>query len=321
VALWSRVAGFDPGQLAVMLTERSAVRAPLMRATIHLVSSADWLDLRPVMQPVLERLFKSTEFARNAADVNHGELALAARRWLNEPTTRSALAERLRTVWPEADLMSLAYMATYLFPLVQATPRGVWMEDCPAAWVMGESWLGQPLGQGTSPASVLYRNLAGFGPASARDFALWSGLTNVRAIVESARGRLITYKDESGKELFDLPGNPIPHPDTPAPPRFLPEYDNVLLSHHDRSRMIPLGRAVPLPPGRGATRGTILIDGFLGATWAVEHGQAGATLTITPSEELTDQTAESIRREGRRLLAFLSGDAGHLQVRFAPAEH
>src|SRR5919107_705431 len=129
----------------------------------------------------------------------------------------------------------------HLVPLVQVPPRGVWGESGPAAHTTVEAWLERPLDRGSSLEEMVLRYLGAFGPASVMDVKTWSGLTRLGEALERLRSRLRTFSDEGGKELFDLPDAPRPDPATPAPVRLLGEYDNVLLGHADRRRMIPDG--------------------------------------------------------------------------------
>jgi hypothetical protein len=318
VALWSRLGAFRPDGLAQLLRERQAVRAPLMRATIHLVSAADLVALRPVLQPVLERAFGASPFARNLDGVDLDELAVDGRALLAEPLTRAALGRALSEHRPGYDPLSLAYAITYLVPAVQPTPRGVWGERGQAAWVAAETWLGRPIDGAASPESAVLRYLAAFGPASARDVSVWSGLTGAAEFLEQLRPRLRSFADENGRELFDLDEAPRPDPDTPAPVRFLPEFDNVLLSHADRSRVIEGDRRPPLPTGSGAGIGTVLIDGFMRATWKLRRDGDVPALVVTPFAKLPRARAAELREEAERLLAFVAGVHGGDVVIAAP---
>jgi hypothetical protein len=159
------------------------------------------------------------------------------------------------------------------------------------------------------------RYLAAFGPATVRDVQAWCGLTRLREVVDRLRPGLRTFRDEQGAELFDLPDAPRPEPDTPAAPRFLPEYDNVLLSHADRTRVIPVRRSVPLPPGLGASCGTLLLDGFWQATWKITGKPGTVTLRVEPFARLSARDKESITAEGGRLLAFIAPDAVDNDIR------
>ena len=166
----------------------------------------------------------------------------------------------------------------------------------------------------------MLRFLAAFGPATVRDAQAWCGLTRLREVIERLEPGLRTFRDADGAELFDLPDAPRPDPDTPAPPRFLPEYDNVLLSHADRTRIIPGRRAVPLPPGLGGTTGTLLIDGFWQATWKIRRPRGGAvTLRVEPFTELSEEQVAAVTAEGIGLLAFVAPDAEASEIQLAAA--
>jgi hypothetical protein len=189
------------------------------------------------------------------------------------------------------------------------TPRGIWDASGQAAYTTIEAWLREREHPDPSPDELVLRYLAAFGPATVRDVQAWCGLTRLREVVDRLRPGLRTFRDEQGAELFDPPDAPRPEPDTPAAPRFLPEYDNVLLSHADRTRVIPVRRSVPLPPGLGASRGTVLLDGFWQATWKITGKHGTVTLRVEPFARLSARDKESITAEGGRLLAFIAPDA------------
>jgi hypothetical protein len=189
------------------------------------------------------------------------------------------------------------------------TPRGIWDASGQAAYTTIEAWLREREHPDPSPDELVLRYLAAFGPATVRDVQAWCGLTRLGEVVDRLRPGLRTFRDEQGAELFDLPDASRPEPDTPAAPRFLPEYDNVLLSHADRTRVIPVRRSVPLPPGLGASRGTVLLDGFWQATWKITGKHGTVTLRVEPFARLSARDKESITAEGGRLLAFIAPDA------------
>jgi hypothetical protein len=314
IGLWTRLNGFRPETLAKLISERRAVRASLMRGTIHLVSARDVLALRPLMQPAFERLFYSrSDLRRRTEGVNVEHLVATLRELVEDrPRTASEVRRLLGERWPDHDAEALAY-AAYLIPLVQVPPRGLWGQSGRARWTTIENWLGRPLEPHPRPDGIILRYLTAFGPASVRDVQAWSGLTRLREVLERLRPQLVTYRDEQGRELFDVPKGPRPDPDTPAPPRFLPQYDNVLLSHADRTRIIADEHR---PAGIG--RRTVLIDGFVQGTWKIARHGGGATLSIEPFERLSKKNAASLTSEGARLLAFAAPDAEALDVRITP---
>lgn len=313
VALWSRIDGFRAEELEDLIEAREAVRTTLMRGTIHLFTARDALALRPPLGVVPERLFVSgSPFGRRLGDADAVEIVAAGRALLEEkPRTRAELRTLLGERWPDRDAEAMAYAVAYLRPLVQIPPRGLWSRSGRATWANLESWVGRPLGGDTSPDGAVLRYLAAFGPASVKDVAAWSGLTGVRAILERLRGRLVTFRDENGAELFDVPDAPLPDPDTPAPVRFLPEYDNVFLAHADRARIGDPADRPRLGFGDDRFFKLVLIGGFLRAAWRVVDGD----VVVRPARRLSKRDAAAVEAEGRRLAAFLGGG----DVRILPA--
>ena len=167
---------------------------------------------------------------------------------------------------------------------------------------------------------MVLRYLAAFGPAATADIRSWSGLTGVREIIERLRPRLVTFRDERGRELFDLPDAPRPDPETPASPRFLPEYDNILLSHDDRGRIMRDNQGLPMPAGRGGELGSLLVDGFLGGMWRINRDRGKATLVIEAGGSWTKADRMAIAEEGARLLAFMGADVQDHDVQFRTSD-
>jgi hypothetical protein len=313
VALWTRIDGFRPEDLEELIVGREAVRTTLMRGTIHLFTARDALALRPALASVPERVFRSgSPFGRRLGDANLDEIVAAGRALVEEePRTRAQVRTLLGARWPERDAEAMAHAVGYLLPLVQVPPRGLWSRSGQATLTTLETWLGRPLGSDPSPDRAVLRYLAAFGPASSKDVAAWSGLTGVREIVERLRGELQTFRDEAGVELFDLPDAPLPDPETPAPVRFLPEYDNVFLSHADRSRIGDPEDRPRLGLGDGRFFKLVLVGGFLRAAWRVEDGE----LLVRPARRLSKRDAAALEAEGRRLARFLGAE----DVRILPA--
>lgn len=317
VGLWSRLEGFRTDELSALISDRQAVRASMMRATIHLVTARDFLTLRPVVQPVLERdVYGNSTYGKDRLANLDVDAVLAAGRMLLEeqPQTAAELRRWLGPRWPERDPAALAYAVRGLLPLVHVPPRGVWGQSGPVALTTAEAWLGRSVASNRGPDESILRYLAAFGPATVADARTWSGLSGLREVFERLRPRLVTFRDDSGRELYDVPGAPLPDPETPAPPRFLPEFDNALLSHADRTRIVSDEHRSALfknPMMRG-----VLLDGFVSGTWKKERTRGKATLLIEPFEPLAKKDRDSLAKEGQRLVRFVGKGAEVFEVRF-----
>ncbi|MFE0188640.1 winged helix DNA-binding domain-containing protein [Streptomyces sp. NPDC058989] len=320
-ALAARLADFRPQQLSGLLESRQAVRISAMRSTIHLVSARDARLLRPLHQPVHDRVLRGN-FARQLGGVDLDRLADLARTLVDQqPLTFQELGERLQEEWPRHEGRSLALAARQLLPLVQVTPRGLWGRAGRAAHTTLDHWLATAPEPARRPApadpdpqrdlpAVLLRYLAAFGPASVKDIQTWCGLTRLREVVEPLRPRLRTFRDEHGVELFDLPDAPLPDPDTEAPVRFLPEYDNVALSHADRTRIL-----APEYQGRTWDRNVayrvLLVDGTIRGLWRTDTAGGTTWLTIEPFDTLTRPERAAVEDEAAGVLRMTSPDAAH----------
>ena len=319
--LWTRLTGFTPDDLAGLITGRQAVRIVLMRGTVHLVSARDCLALRPVVAPVLERGLAHSRHGKQIAGIDTGALAAAGRELVEErPRTTVELGELLARRWPDRDPTALAMAVRSLVPLVQLPPRGIWGAGGKPTVTTAESWLGRPLDPDPSPDAMVLRYLAAFGPATVMDVQAWSGLTRLREVAERLRARLRTFRDEHGRELLDLPEAPRPDPDTPAPARLLPEFDNVLLSHADRSRIISDEHRKRVNTRNGMVPGSVLVDGFFRGTWKITRRRSVATLFVDRYTRLSKKDTAAVTREAAGLLAFAAPDAEAHEIRFTPDE-
>jgi hypothetical protein len=148
-----------------------------------------------------------------------------------------------------------------------------------------------------------------------RDFQNWSGLTRIREVIEPMRSRLWTCRDPNGTELFDLPDAPLADPDVPAPVRFLPYYDDVLLGHADRARVVPPGPRAEMFPGYSGNLGGLLVDGFFRGLWRTNRTDGSTTLVVEVTKRLSKRHAAAVTAEGRRLLAFIDPDGAAREVR------
>ncbi|HJU80584.1 MAG TPA: winged helix DNA-binding domain-containing protein [Acidimicrobiia bacterium] len=317
LALWSRIVGFDPDALGRLVSDRSLVRIAVMRGTIHLLTADDALWLRPLTQPVLTaELARHREFAPALAGVDLEPIMAIARQLLSNtplsgPRLRASLADR----FPHVDPAALAYACRCLLPLVQAPPRGVWGRARQVEVVTLESWVGKPLHPTPSRSEMVLRYLAAFGPASVADIANWSRLTGWREVVEKLRPQLLTFRNERGTELFDLPEAPRPDPDSPAPVRFLPEYDNLLLGHADRSRFSSDGGIIG---AARAVKGTVLIDGTVQAIWRFDGDSKRGRALVIEHQHLPRLIRAEIQDEAAAVTRFWYPEA-EVPIRMHPA--
>ncbi len=335
----SRLDGFRPDDLAALITDRSVVRIALMRGTIHLVSARDCLPLRRLVQPVIERGLRGA-FGKQLAGVDPAALAAAGRSLVEaEPMTFSQLGQALAARWPDNPPPALAQAVRAFVPLVQLPPRAIWGRAGQPVHTSAEHWLGHPsTGQhspghhgparrGTDPGSpaalarLVTRYLGAFGPATVRDVQAWSGLTGLKAVLEQLRSTLVTFRDEQGAELFDLPTAPRPGEDAPAPPRLVAEFDNLILSHAERSRVISSGATKKISTVNGVIPGTVLVDGFVAGMWRFDRSRDAGTVTIEvfgrDGSPGSGAERDALAAEAGRVLAFGAPGAAH-RVRFAP---
>jgi hypothetical protein len=302
VGLWSRLSTFDPEELSGLLRDRRVVRIALMRGTVHLVTARDACGLRTLIQPVYDRdLRTNTLHAAPLAGLDLAALAAAGRELLEaKPLSGTELGALLRERWPDREAASLAYGVRGVLPLVQVPPRGLWGRSGQPVLTTLESWTGAPLFP-MPPAEMVRRYLGAFGPATVQDVQAWSGLTGLRDVVHALP--LARFRDEAGRDLFDLPDAPRPDPDTPAPVRLLADFDNLLVSHADRTRVIADEHRAYMARHRLVR--AFLVDGVVAGTWTV----AKRRLTVTPFGRLTKRDRAAVVAEGARLLTFVEPGA------------
>jgi len=307
IGLWTRLQTFQRDSLTQLMEDRQVVRAPMMRSTLHLTTADDHQYFRAVLQPALTRAFKSFN-GKFAKGLDIEKLVNVAKPFLeNEPATTGELKQMLLEIEPTKNGDTLAQAVRFHLPIVQLPPGGTWRSGTRASYTTADNWLGQA--QPSDLGTMLRRYLRAFGPASVMDFQAWSGLVSLKKVIEPYIKDLIIYQDENGKELLDLPNMPILSEDTAVPIRFIPEYDNLLVSHKDRTRVIADDDRQYVFLSAARVLGTVLIDGFVGATWKSNRDKDTATLTISPFTPLSDEVLEAIEHEGQQLIRFIEDDA------------
>jgi hypothetical protein len=322
IGLWTRLPDFRREALSELIEKRTIIKATLMRATLHLCTAEDFLLLRGALQPVLTSAFESILKNRDKGlGFDLVNLLTMARKFIDEePRSFAEITAMFEETVPEGDVGAQRYAVRTHVPLVQVPNNSTWSFPGNPKFTLAESWLGRAIPDEDNLRLLILRYLAAFGPATVADIQTWSGLGKLKEFVATLKPELAVYKDEKGHELFDLPNLSLPAADTPAPVRFLPEYDNLLLSHKDRKRIIAdeYRSKVYLPGLR--VRSTFLVDGFVAGGWKAEKAKGMATLVIEPFESLTKQTQKALAEEAERLIRFIEADAKSLDVRFSAEE-
>ena len=296
IGLWNRIQGFDPAEFDTLLEQRKVARATLFRSTQHMLATEDFVWMRPLLQPVVERL-ATTFFRQYVHGVDREELVAEATRLLDGVTlSRPEVGRALEQRWPDNQGVWLARAAQAALPIVHPHPDGAWGRRGTTPFALGEQWLGRPFATDGDPRELVLRYLAGFGPASVRDMQAWSGLTRMKAVFEELRPRLVTYRSEHGTELFDRPGRELPDPDRPAPVRFLPGFDNVTFGYHDRRRIIADEHRPALVEYAAFT-----VDGRVRGAWKIQAD----VLRIRPFTPLTRAERTEAEPEAEALHAFI----------------
>ena len=314
IGLWTRLAPFMRGDLHRAVHERAVVRGTLMRGTLHLMSAPDYIAHRLTLQPMLTRALRL--LGDRAAGLDPDVvLAAAAALLAAQPRTFTELRASLVEAFPEVNDRALGFTARMRLPLLMMPSENRWAFPADARFGLAEDWLGTPLAPDGDLHTLTRRYLAAFGPATVADMQQWSGLQGMKPIFTAMRPELLVFRDERGRELFDLPQAPRPEASLAAPPRFLPEFDNLLLAHVDRSRVLPDAyRRAVLGAKNGRIPGTFLVDGLVAGTWRTERKKGTATLLLTPFAPLPADAATALAAEGDALLRFIEDDAATFDV-------
>jgi hypothetical protein len=318
VGLWTRLAEFQRDDLARLIEDHHVVKATMMRATLHLCTAEDYLRLRATLQPMLTYAGRSIAKRRGGGEIDVPALLALARAFIAEkPRTFEELSAMLAERMPDYDIGALRYTVRTHLPMVQVPTDTRWSYPGNPQFALAEAWLGRSISPETDLKALVFRYLAAFGPATVQDVQTWSGFPKLKEAIGEFKAALVLYRDERGRELLDLPHMPLPDTDTPAPVRFLPEYDNLLLSHQNRTRVIPEKYHAHVFLAGLRVRATILVDGFVAGAWKIEKTKDTATLVIEPFELLGKQDRDTLVEEAERLVRFVERNAKAFEVRFA----
>ena len=305
IGLWARLERFDRDELSKLILDRQIVRSSLMRYTMHLVTTTDLLWLRPLLQPVLNRAQKGF-FGRETDGLDLTEIAEHGKELLRgKALTQVQLRESMSERFPGRDPLALAYSVQYLVPLVHVPP---WGKGGSVPSTLAEPFLDRELTEEPDPKQLVRRYLAAYGPATVKDLQAFTGLTFMAKVFQDMGAELEVLVSDTGQELYDLRDAPRPDGDTPAPVRFLPEYDNLMVSHFDRTRVMDDDIRKKVCVGAGIAA-TLLVDGFVHGIWKLKEQKKTATLTLTLFKSLSKKDLKVVEQEADALMRFAAPDA------------
>ena len=305
IALLARMEGFTHTALEAALESRAVVKSTLMRMTLHLTAA----DEHPAYHQ-LARQARLRTWRRRFAHLDEDEVVADLEAWLAEPRSNAEIRERVRR-WegvPDEQYAPILFART-LVPLVQLPPAGFWRDRSRARFVADPRPLPSPADAATH---VLARYLAAFGPASRKDIADWAGAAQRDFGAAFERLRTVSYRDERGVELIDLPGAPLPPAGTPLPVRLLARWDQALLAHHDRERIIPpelIDHRLTLSGDQ-----TVTVDGRVAASWWLRRSASTASIEVVPHVALRRADKAAIRVEAAAVARWAEPEARTVEV-------
>lgn len=310
--LWSRLDTFTRADLATAVNTRTVVRGTSMRGTIHLMTAADFLKFRGCLQPSLD-LGMRTILRERAETLDLPALLAVARTYFRQPHNFEDVRDHLVSKFSGGDERAMGYAVRVGLPLVQVPSADAWAYPAQADFVSAATWLGKPVAACGALGPLVLRYLAAYGPATVKDAQAWTGLSNLEATFAGLGDRLVTVPGPNGKPLFDLPGAPRPDADTPAPVRFLPEWDSVIVTRADERIVAKVDRPRVFLPGLRVAA-LVLVDGMAAASWKVSATSRKATLQIESFKTWPVAVRREVLAEGESLLRFVEPQAKTFDV-------
>lgn len=295
IGLWSRIEGFRREELLRLIERGDVVRATWIRATIHLLSRRDYIKFRSTIQAALSG---GMPVLRKGEAFDEAALLAIGREFFAEPRTFDEFRKFLLQRDPKCDERTTAYAVRLHLPMTIDRAEGRWGYTSASKFRVAE-----PVDADKRIEELVLRYLGAFGPASVNDMQIWSAMRNLRAVFDAMRSKLVTFRDERGKELFDLPKAPRPDEDVEAPVRFLPDYDNLTLAYADRSRVIADDHRKHMFTKNLGVLPVFLVDGVVSGTWKIEKKK----VMLNPFLKLTKKVRAELDEEGHRLVQFVEG--------------
>lgn len=307
IALAARLEGFTREALEAAIEARAVVKTTIMRLTLHLADAGDYPAYAQLSRQSWLRKWRAT-YPR----LDEEKVAAELGAWLTEPRTNTEIREHVRASYdgvPDFSYAPVMFVRT-LLPVVQLPPAGFYDDTRrKTAFVIDP----RPRPDRVDAAAhVIRRYLAAFGPAQKRDVAAWLGAAQADFAEAWERVETVTYRDEHGRTLLDLPGQPLPPADTPLPPRLLGHWDQALLAYQDRERIIP-PEVAPLQLTLSGSP-TVTVDGRVAASWELRREGDDVTVTIEPHADIPRSSRAAIRGEAERTARICEPGAERIEV-------
>lgn len=322
IALWSRLEGFRREKLWSAIERQEVIRARLMRGTLHLVSASDFYAYAVATQDLQRGVWNRLQVGRGVDPKKVAALAVAFAR---RPRPKEDVLEHIQgrlgaKLGGPFNWLVWRFVSAHA-DLVTAPPGGHWeYGGTDAPYVAARHWLAQGKRPGEEAALELLirRCLAAFGPMTLADIARFAGQVppRIRPTLERIASKLRIFSDEQGRLLYDLPRAPRPKGDIPAPVRFLPRYDELLISYHCRDRVIAPAHRRAVYTKNAIVEAVVMVDGFAAGTWRLDRAKNEAVLAVAPFARLAHRDRRAVEAEGQALLSFLASDANTVGVRF-----
>ena len=319
IGLWNRLKGFKIDDLTTALHNREIIKASMMRWTLHLASARDYPYFSTAITAA--RLAGWSSIIERSGVDNH-ELHAKLLEYATEPRTQQDIRTFLRSHAPHVDQREIWHMATARGWLVHSPPSGLWRYFGKNSYISAHEWLG-PIEKPSLEEAMVHlvrRYLAAFGPATRADVMAWGGLRRVSYVdtaLKTLSDEIVTFQDDSGKTLYDLAAAPRPGSDVPAPVRFLPKWDNLLLAYANRERTLPDRYRKTVIEKNGDVHPTFLVDGVVAGMWTIKQERKTAVLSLETFEPLALSTRALLEEEGMRLAHFIEPDSTHHTVKIA----
>ena len=323
IALWSRLVDFRREKLWSAIERHDVIRARLMRGTLHLVSARDFYAYAVATQDLQRGAWNRLQIGNGVDPKKVAALAIAFAR---KPRPKEEVLEHIQARIGGALGGPFSWLVWRFVSahadLVTAPPGGHWeYGGTDAPYVAASHWIarGERPPEEDALETLVRRCLAAFGPATLADIAQFAGQVppRVRPTLERLAPKLRTFSDEKGRLLYDLPRAVRPGADVPAPVRFLPRYDELLISYKHRDRVIAPAHRRAVYTKNAIVEAVFTVDGFAAGTWGLVRTKGEAILRVAPFARLPPRERAAVEAEGRELLSFLAPDATMMGVRFA----